>query len=238
MKALHRKGLPLALVFLVATAVLAFAILLLAARHDEEAREMADRLREPETLTPTLRLPNPAVLAALPGARVLNHPLNYPNGVLTYNAQRFGENQHLGDDFNGIGGMDSDLGDPVHAIAPGWVALAEDIPGGWGKVVVVVHALEQPGRPRRYLQSMSAHLREMRVEPGQHVAAGEVIGTIGSADGAYPAHLHFEMREFTNPFIGPGYRPLPAPGWLDPAETLETHQPEDETLRFLPALTQ
>jgi murein DD-endopeptidase MepM/ murein hydrolase activator NlpD len=132
--------------------------------------------------------------------------------------------------------MDSDLGDPVHAIAPGLVLLAEDIAGGWGKVVIVLHAIRDPGRPRRYIQTMSAHLREMHVQPGQQVAVGEVIGSIGSADGAYPAHLHFEMRDFTNPFIGPGYRPLPAPGWLDPTEILQAHQPRDRSLLFLPAL--
>ena len=36
---------------------------------------------------------------------------------MAYNAQRFTENHHLDDDLNGIGGEDSDLSDPIYAVA-------------------------------------------------------------------------------------------------------------------------
>ena len=32
---------------------------------------------------------------------------------MAYKTQHFTENKHLGDDFNGIGGENSDLGDPM-----------------------------------------------------------------------------------------------------------------------------
>ena len=40
---------------------------------------------------------------------------------------------------------------------------------------------------------------------------------MGNANGQYFAHLHFEMREFITPFIGPGYRD-DTRGWIDPSD--------------------
>jgi len=39
------------------------------------------------------------------------------NSAMAYNAQRFTENHHLGDDLNGIGGEDSNVDDPIYAVA-------------------------------------------------------------------------------------------------------------------------
>ncbi len=49
---------------------------------------------------------------------------------MSYNAQRLTQNHHLRDDLNGIGGEDSDLGDPIYAVANGRVLLTRD--GGPG----------------------------------------------------------------------------------------------------------
>src|SRR5205807_10451958 len=67
------------------------------------------------------------------------------NGAMSYNAQRFTENHHLGDDLNGIGGENSDLGDPIYAIADGRVLLARDGGPSWGNVVIVLHAYIENG---------------------------------------------------------------------------------------------
>src|SRR5438309_827217 len=131
------------------------------------------------------------------------------------NAQRFPENYHLGDDLNGIGGENSDLGDPIYAVADGRVLLARNGGAGWGNVIIVLHAIEEKGA-RRYVQSYYSHCDEILVEAGDDVRRGQQIATVGTGNGQYFAHLHFEMREFITPFIGPGYREK-NDGWLNPS---------------------
>ncbi|MFM9984043.1 MAG: hypothetical protein ACKVOK_02335, partial [Flavobacteriales bacterium] len=48
-------------------------------------------------------------------------PIGKPNAKGYYNAQGFGKNDHLGDDWNGIGGGNTDMGDPVYAVSDGLV---------------------------------------------------------------------------------------------------------------------
>ena len=50
-----------------------------------------------------------------------------------YNAQEFPENDHLGEDWNGVRGGNIDLGDPIYSIAHGYVSkTAKNIGGGVG----------------------------------------------------------------------------------------------------------
>lgn len=182
-------------------------------------------------LDPAFQLVSPLVLAALPTATRFDFPLGTEHGAFAYNAQPFTENRHLGDDLNGIGGENSDFGDPVYAIADGDVLLAEEGGTGWGNIITVLHAYEGEGQ-RRYVQSFYAHVDEMLVTPQQRVRRGEQIATVGNANGRYLAHLHFEMREFVTPFIGPGYRDS-TNGWLNPSEFIRQHRgaPEDDVGR-------
>jgi murein DD-endopeptidase MepM/ murein hydrolase activator NlpD len=85
---------------------------------------------------------------------------------------------------------------------------------------------------RKYVQSYYAHVDEILVEPRQNVRRGEQIATVGTANGRYWAHLHFEMREFTTPFVGPGYRD-DTRGWIDPSAFIASHRgaPEDDVGR-------
>ena len=48
---------------------------------------------------------------------------------------------------------------------------------------------------------------------------GGRVGTVGTANGSYPAHLHFEIRASDGVDIGAGYAMYPL-NRLDPAATL------------------
>src|SRR5437879_6803822 len=172
-------------------------------------------LTQPKYVDPALRIPSPLELASIPTATRFDFPLGSENGAMAYNAQRFTENHHLGDDLNGIGGENSDLGDPIYAVADGRVLLARDGGPGWGNVIIVLHAIEENGA-RRYAQSYYGHCDELLARAGDEVRRGQQIATVGTANGQYFAHLHFEMREFITQFIGPGYREK-TDGWLDPS---------------------
>src|SRR5437870_12283460 len=110
-------------------------------------------LTRPRKIDLAFQLPSSLELASIPTAARFDFPLGSENGAMSYNAQRFTENHHLGDDLNGIGGEDSDLGDPIYAVADGRALLARDGGPGWGNVIIVLHAyLENGGR--EYVQSV------------------------------------------------------------------------------------
>ena len=182
-------------------------------------------------LPPALQLTSPIILAELPTAARFDFPIGSENGAFSYNAQPFTENRHLGDDLNGIGGENSDQGDPVFAVADGRVIFAEEAGPGWGNVIIVVHAFEENGT-RKFVQSYYGHVETIMVEPRQPVRRGQQIATVGTANGKYWAHLHFEMREFETTFIGPGYRE-DTRGWIDPSAFITAHRgaPEDDVGR-------
>jgi hypothetical protein len=179
-------------------------------------------LTRPKHLELGFQLPAPLELASIPTARRFDFPLGSEHGAMAYNAQRFTENHHLGDDLNGIGGENSDLGDPVYAVADGRVLLAREGGPGWGNVVILLHAYLQDGA-RAYVQSFYGHVDTILVHAGDKVRRGDKIATVGTAHGRYFAHLHFEMRNFKTPFIGPGYRD-DTRGWLDPTAFIEQHR--------------
>jgi murein DD-endopeptidase MepM/ murein hydrolase activator NlpD len=143
-------------------------------------------------------------------------PVGPPDGTGYYDAQPFGINDHLGNDWNGLGGGDSDLGDPVHAVAHGIVVESTDHGGGWGNVVRIEHHC------RDRIESLYAHLDAVEVMPGQRVARGQRIGTIGTAHGQYLAHLHFELRDARLP-LGGGYSSDRA-GFIDPTVYIQLHR--------------
>ena len=151
------------------------------------------------------------------------HHFDYPVGTANangyYNAQGFTENNHLGDDWNGTGGGNTDFGDPIYAIADGRVKSAEDYKGGWGKIIRILHQLPNG----EMVESFYAHCETMMVKEGDWIKRGDQIATMGNADGAYLAHLHFEIRTDTSMGIGGGYS-SDTEGYVDPTAFIEAHR--------------
>jgi murein DD-endopeptidase MepM/ murein hydrolase activator NlpD len=135
-----------------------------------------------------------------------------------YNALDFGENNHLGEDWNGNGGGNTDCGEPVYAVANGVVTYAADAGPGWGNVVIVTHTLPDGSK----VQSLYGHLKEILKTAGE-VSKREKIGTIGDANGKYLCHLHLELREEHCPswdMVFVGYSPVNY-GWTDPSDFID-----------------
>lgn len=140
-------------------------------------------------------------------------PVGPPDARGYYNAQKFGRNTHLGDDWNGNGGGNTDLGDTVYAMASGYVSEAYDAGGGWGNVIRMIHLF--PAADSLWVESLYAHLDTMLVSPGSYIQTGKPLGTIGTAHGLYAAHLHFEVRTQILMPLGGGYSP-DTTGYTDP----------------------
>ncbi|HET6407601.1 MAG TPA: M23 family metallopeptidase [Chthoniobacteraceae bacterium] len=121
-------------------------------------------------------------------------PVGLDGAKKYYKARGFRPNGHLGEDWNGAGGGDTDLGDPVYCTAHGLVVYARDYRAGWGNVVIVRHAFNEKSEVR-YVDSLYGHLDRILVREGQKLERGQRVGTIGTGHGRYPAHLHFEIRK-------------------------------------------
>ena len=181
----------------------------------------------PEQLLPGLVLLTPHQLALIPQADGFQSPCGTATGGFTYDAQPFNTlnekrgGHHTGCDINGIGGEDTDLGLPVHAAARGLVVYCGEPSPDWGQVVVLAHRL--PGDPR-IIQTLYAHLDKSIVRQGQFIARGETIGSIGTANGHYKAHLHFEaIASFCTEAGMPAYSSGGTMNRLDPRKLLTTH---------------
>ena len=158
-----------------------------------------------------------------PEADGFDFPVGPPDGKGYYNAQKFGRNLHLGDDWNGTGGGNSDLGDPVYAAARGVVIYAEDHGAGWGNIVRLLHKTQ--GREEDgFVETLYAHLDTIMVSQGDTLERGTQLGTIGNADGAYYAHLHLELRTRAGMPVGGGYAE-DQEGYTDPTAFIKKNRP-------------
>lgn len=132
--------------------------------------------------------------------------------------------EHLGEDWNGTGGGNTDMGDYVYAAADGVVFAAKDHGGGWGIVIRMIHNYGSKAQPQ-YVESLYAHVASTWVRPGNRMKRGDVIGTIGNASGKYHAHLHFEMRKAPGKHIRCGYDGDTL-GFVDPTQFILEHRAE------------
>lgn len=154
-------------------------------------------------------------------------PVGKPDAAGYYKARglRLSSPQHFGEDWNGRSGGDSDLGDPIYSIGDGIVTFAHNVGQGWGNVVLVRYAYRDPGSGQvRYIDALYGHLLKIMTATGKQVKRGEQIGTLGSNNGMYPAHLHFEIRH--NIHIGMGRRSVPATmeHWADPTKFINQYR--------------
>lgn len=135
-----------------------------------------------------------------------------------YNALDFGENDHLGEDWNKNSGGNTDCGEPVYSAANGTITFAQDAGPGWGNVVIIEHTLKNGEK----IQTLYCHLQEILKTSGE-VKKREQIGKVGNANGKYLCHLHFELRTSESAMwnqSGGGYS-KDRKGWLDPSDFID-----------------
>ena len=166
--------------------------------------------RKPEAATVVASLPSKQIRqsstaavqsVALQGATAFTRlangfdfPVGKPEAKGYYKARGFRSHGHLGEDWDGVGGGDTDLGDPIYGIGDGVVVFARDCHMGWGNVIIVRHAYREGGTVKN-IDSMYGHLQKMLVHRGDVVTRGQQIATMGNAHGLYDAHLHLEIRK-------------------------------------------
>ena len=155
-------------------------------------------------------------------------PVGKPNADGYYKARgmRLREPaQHYGEDWNGRSGGDTDLGDPVYAAADGIVTFAHDVQVGWGNMVLTRHAFRDPATGQvRFVDTLNGHLDKIMVKDGQQIKRGQQIGTIGTAHGHYPAHLHFEIRLNIHTGMQRSSVPADLNNWADPTEFINRYR--------------
>jgi len=133
--------------------------------------------------------------AELPLASGFDFPVGAPTGTGYYKARGFWPNGHVGEDWNGKGGGNTDLGDPVYSIGDGIVVQSRDVRRGWGNVIIIRHVFMDKNSNVKFMDSLYAHLDSRNVVLNQIVKRGQRIGAIGNNRGMYLAHLHFETRK-------------------------------------------
>jgi murein DD-endopeptidase MepM/ murein hydrolase activator NlpD len=152
-------------------------------RFQRFARLTADGVAGPATFA-ALRAPPPRITLSL--ARPIQGPVTDGFGP---RGSRF----HSGID------IPAPAGTGVVAAAPGRVAYAGWLPGGWGLLVAVAH--------RDGVRTLYAHLSRVEVRVGELVQAGWQVGRVGATGDATGPHLHFEVR-----VRGAAVDPVPALG--------------------------
>jgi murein DD-endopeptidase MepM/ murein hydrolase activator NlpD len=150
-------------------------------------------------------------------------PVGKPEAQGYYRARGFHSNGHLGEDWDGVGGGDTDFNDPIYCIGDGIVVFARDVHLGWGNVVIVRHAFRENGTVK-HIDSLYGHLNRMLVSRGQQVARGQQIATMGTAHGQYDAHLHLEIRKNIEIGLSRAKFARDLSNYYDPSQFIGSHR--------------
>ncbi|HZJ38497.1 MAG TPA: peptidoglycan DD-metalloendopeptidase family protein [Chthoniobacterales bacterium] len=150
-------------------------------------------------------------------------PVGKPEAEGYYKARGFRSGGHMGEDWDGIRGGDTDLKDPIYCIGNGIVVFARDVHRGWGNVVIVRHAYRENGAVK-HIDSLYGHLHSILVKRGQRVARGQQIGTMGTAHGQYDAHLHLEIRKNLEIGMSRAKFAKNFSNYYDPSQFIESHR--------------
>lgn len=195
------------------------------AEEGEVVEEVEEREAEPVEFIEEKPPISEDFLGVLRPCDGFDYPVGPPNAKDYYKFRGFlpKDLEHLGEDWNGTGGGNTDFGDYVYAAADGVVFYSDDYRAGWGNVIRMIHNYGTEREPR-YVESLYAHVASSWVRPGNRMRRGQVIGTIGDAKGKYHAHLHFEMRRKPGKDIGCGYDGDTL-GFVDPTRFIEAHRP-------------
>lgn len=81
-------------------------------------------------------------------------------------------------------------GAPIQAIADGTVRIATEQGGAFGVTVYIDHVIDG-----QVITSHYSHMQygSLRVQTGDKVKVGDIVGTVGNTGRSYGAHLHFEL---------------------------------------------
>ncbi len=82
-------------------------------------------------------------------------------------------------------------GQPIFAAAAGVVSVSQESYGGYGVAIVIEHVINGQKVSTTY-----GHMTygSRQVQAGQTVAAGQLIGLVGSTGSSTANHLHFEVH--------------------------------------------
>ena len=111
-----------------------------------------------------------------------------------YSAQHYGDKTsygfHDGVDLNLKTGGNSDLGQPIYAIADGTVTSVHRHLTSWGKHIHISHV-----GAWGTCYSHSAHCDFISVKTGDVVKEGQIIAKVGNSGNSTAAHLHFCIKK-------------------------------------------
>jgi len=169
----------------------------------------------------TLKMPLETAFVKL--ADGFDFPVGKPEAQGYYKARGFRSHGHMGEDWDGIRGGDTDLGDPVYCIGEGIVVFARDCHMGWGNVIIVRHSYREGGMVKN-VDSLYGHCDRILVHRGQIISRGQQIATMGTAHGLYDAHLHLEIRKNIEIGMSRAKFAQDSTNYYDPTQFISLHR--------------